>query len=293
MIDFGGPDPSVQLGPPPALPGEPTGPMRKVEFVIEIVGPRTLPAPAAEALLNADWQQVLGGPVCWAMAPQDSSWQRLVPGRANSYDSLALTYPLIGQRGALNSHAARNLMQLAENFASQVERRAIPLLAPEDVDQAVRDLAEIQSSLDVGCGIGLAFSRDQSEEDVWKALVGLGLTASPVGEFVWGHENLLSVSPTDMPQQFSLRGVQSGRKLSGISLGFSVPRSPAPQASLDAALRVAHHLQSSFGGFMVDENGETFVANAPQLSQMVNLAQSALEQTGFLPGSPEALVLFG
>jgi hypothetical protein len=160
------------------------------------------------------------------------------------------------------------------------------------VDAIVHGLTEIREALDVGYGIAVAFGRPTTEEQLWKALVELGLTLNARGEFVWGTAETLAVSPTDQPDQFTLKGVQANRMMSAVTLGFSVPRSPSPSLSLEATLRVAERLREQFGGMLVDEDGSPVRPNAQQLSAYIAEAQASLERTGIHPGSIEALTLF-
>ncbi len=65
---FGSPNPGVAL-PPPASLTEKSGPLHRVELVIEIVGPKSMPAKSVAALLQPDWFRALGEPRMWVMAP--------------------------------------------------------------------------------------------------------------------------------------------------------------------------------------------------------------------------------
>jgi hypothetical protein len=283
----------IMLGPAPVALMATPGPMRQLEFVIELVGPRTAPAAAVEALLTRDWQGALGGPRVWAMTAADTHWEPVTPGRAGSYDSVALSYPFMDARGTLASASADALVKLAEGFANQIGRRAAPMPVPADVDGIVLGLAEAREALDVGYGLAVSFVRPVPEAELWRAFVALGLTLAPSGEFVWGSGSCLAVSPVEPPEQFALSGVQGGRQIGAVTLGFSVPRSPDPEASLSATLRVAIYLQQRFGGLFVDEDGNAVVPSEVQLGEYVREAAHSLERAGFRPGSAEALALFG
>src|SRR5579872_4267007 len=123
---FGVPDPRIAL-PSPRLVAPKMGPLHAVEFVIEIVGPRTMSAAAAGVLAQPNWFQALGQPNIWVMAPMDTTWQPLAASVTGSYDSLALTWPILGSNGTLTADSAQRLADTAERFAVTVERRALPM----------------------------------------------------------------------------------------------------------------------------------------------------------------------
>src|SRR5688572_32004658 len=99
-------DPRVGLPNPPAPKTERPGPEHKVQFVVELVGPRSCLASSAATLLDPKWFQALGQPHLYSMAPADKDWQTLTARADGSYDSLALAWDMVADRGELTSQAA-------------------------------------------------------------------------------------------------------------------------------------------------------------------------------------------
>src|SRR5690349_1319330 len=94
-------------------------PARKVQFVVELVGPRTVPAAQAGELLHPNWRAALGQPELWAMRPADAAWQPLRALTQGSYDSIALAWDMVTPQGDLSAASAIHLAGVAEQFANK------------------------------------------------------------------------------------------------------------------------------------------------------------------------------
>jgi hypothetical protein len=253
-----------------------------------------MPANAVAALLKPDWFRALGEPRIWVMAPQDTVWQPLTAAIVGSYDSLALTWPLLGVQGNLSSRSALTLAGTAERFAGTVQRRALPMPPPVDIDNAVRGVAEIANRLDIGVGLGVMFVQPVIEEALWRTSVELGLSLNSIGEFVWGDPAQLTVLPLNDPTQFTLGGVRSCRAHEGLSIGFSAPQVAAPMASFHAAIKVANEFASRFRGLVIDDDGSQMSPTLQaQYERNIQFALQAFESAGLVAGSAEAMRLFG
>ncbi len=291
-------DPAVALPPLQInLPSKP-GPLYTIQFVIELVGPRTLPAAAAAGLLQQDWHSALGEPEAWIMAPADEHWRPLPTAQSGSYDSLALTWDFVSSRGHLNNGSAAHLFSVAERFGQAVERRAMPIPPATDVDARVAALFEAQNALDIGFSLAIAnVDGWMLERDIWIQCTRLGLSLDGSGVFGWKgadwDEPIVSVTPLGEADGFSLGAVQRGEGHAGIGIGFSVARSPSPVDALDACFHVASHLASAFAGLILDEDGEPLNGSS-QAAYRRNILEAvrALTQAGFAPGSQESLRLF-
>lgn len=293
-----GPDPAVALVAPPIPPADPAGPMRVLQFVIELVGDHSVPAQAAASLMTSRWQQALGQPSVFAMRPSDTTWQPLTTQTVGSYDSLALAWDMLSPRGSLSNTSAARLQQVAEEVGRAMGRRAMPLPVPTEVDARVRGLREAQESLDIGFGLGYVPSRgDLTEKAIWVLCSRLGLDIGPSGTFEWrvqGHPlPLLEVSPMGEADGFSLRAVQLGVVHPGVSVGFSVPLSPAPLASLEAVFRVIDTFLADAPGLVVDEEGHAFTSSARDTYRgYARQATDSLAANGLRAGGSAALRLF-
>jgi hypothetical protein len=292
------PDPAIALRPLNIQPNTKSGPIHKVQFVIEFVGPRSIPAAAASPLLQPQWYEALGQPAIWVMRPSDLQWQPFVSSVDGSLDSLALTWDMVTPQGTLSSASALQLLQFAERFGPTISRRAMPMPHPAEVNERVRDLGEIVETLDLGFSIAAVARTNFSEKDLWIVCARLGLEFSPGGSFDWrlpGHlYPLLSVTPIGQSDTFSLGAVQAGLTHEGVSVGFSIPRCIAPVQALDACYQVAEAISSELGGQVLDDDGSPLSEKGKaQARASLKQALAMFAQAGITAGSPEALRLFG
>jgi hypothetical protein len=292
-------DPAIALQPLQLDVNPKQGPLHKVQFVIEFVGPRSMSAATVAMLLNADWYSALGQPDIFAMRPSDLHWQRLTPAVDGSYDSLALAWDFISGKGQISTSSARHLLSFAEKFGPHINRRAMPLPPPPDVDNAVRELRKAQDSLDVGFAIHILADRDGFDERaLWIECARLGLDFAPGGTFDYRTPKhpypLLSVSPMGTTDAFSLGNVQRGMKHQGATVGFSVPLNIAPAQSLEASFYIAEHIAHQFGGRALDQDSRPLSDRTKhELRDTLRAALSLYAEIGITTGSSEALKLFG
>lgn len=290
---FGKPTSTSVLPPAPSI-AQKSGPLHQVEFVVEIVGPNSAPASAVAALLTPAWQGPLGSPRVWVMAPQDLAWRPLTTATDGSYDSIVLTWPYMNGDTHLTSRSAITLAGTAERFASGLQRRALTMPPPNDVDKAVRAVREVVDRLDIGVSVSVEFENAVPEEHLWRTAVDLGLSLNGSGEFVWGNPAQSTVVPLQMPLHFTLGGVKSGRAHEGITVGFCAPLSVSPSASLKASLYVADEYARRHGGFVFAEGGSLMTPQMrAEYDRNLQAAVAAFNQVGLVSGSAEAIRLFG
>jgi hypothetical protein len=291
-------EPSVALPDTVPVPIERDGPRTRIEAVIEFVGPRSIPAHAAARLLDPDWFAALGQPAAWAKRPADTQWQRLTGDRNGSYDSLALSWPLIRPQGDLTPHAAGRLHQTVQPYAQAIERIAILIPMADDLPGIVSDLRRVVDTLDIGISLLFLPARGTvAERDIWLACAALGLQYSPEGAFDWRVEAsplpLFSVHPAGQYDRFSLAQVQAQVRHEGLSLGFSVPLSPNPTRGMEGMLRAARYFCERLGGRVTDD-AERFVDArvADDLLKETAHAETLFRQAKIGPGTIEARRLF-
>lgn len=290
-------DPRVALPPPPASTIERPGPQHKVQFVVELVGTRSCPASAVAALLSPQWNQALGHPQLFVMSPVDKEWQPLTNRTDGSYDSIALAWDLFADQGELSSQAAAHLFQVAESFATHIQRRAMPLPPPADVNKHVANLKQVQENLDIGVEILLVPRASEfTEREVWIALAELGFDLNTSGFFQIAATNglpFLEVTPSGGASSFALSAVENGIRHPGLLIGFSVPLSPNPTYSLEMAFRTADHLCNRLNAAAFTDGDQLLgprVRN--ELSSNLMAAVRTMAGTGIEPGSRAALGLF-
>jgi hypothetical protein len=233
------------------------------------------------------------------MSAADVEWQPLTATTAGSYDSLAIAWDLLSDKGQLSVQSAQHLVATAEKFAEALQRRAMPMPVPEDIPKAISQIKQVSDNFDAGISIlVLPNSQRVSEFELWVWCAKLGLTPNLVeGTFDWivpgSPLPLFSVSPVGETESFTLDGAQRGDQHDGILLGFSVPRSPEPLAGLEGMFKAADFLAEKMWGKVYDENSSPLTDRTKQTmrSQLADAA-AALQKLGFAPGSPEALRLF-
>lgn len=293
-------DPAVALDPATIrLPPTTTGPVHGAQFVVEIAGPKSVPASSAYEVLGPRWNPALGQPEAWVMAPADRQWRLMsTSDGAGSYDSLALAWDLVSSRGKLSTASARHLLAVAEQFAAGVQRRAFPFPAAEEVDRLVRALYQAQQAFDIGVEVYAQGARAVAEHDVWVACAALGLDLGPDGLFAWkvpGWEGpILQVGPVEEGVAFSLGAVQRGADHEALSIGFNVPASPDPAGALRAVFQVSDTFSSRLGLAGFDDEGHTLTpAVRKRLEDNLQAAVASLKGSGLEPGSPACRKLYG
>jgi hypothetical protein len=233
------------------------------------------------------------------MSAADVEWRPLTAATVGSYDSLALAWDLVSLRGQLSRQTAQHLLETAEQFAQQIQRRAMPMPVPDDVPKAISQLKQVQQNFDAGVSLLiLANSREVSEFELWVWCGKLGLTPNLAeGTFDWIPPSstlpLFSASPVGETESFTLEGAKRGDKHEGLLLGFSIPRSPEPISGFESMLKAASYLAEKMWGQVFDENSRPLTAESMQtMRQQLVEAVSALNKLGFPPGSPDALSAF-
>jgi hypothetical protein len=275
-----------------------TGPLHKIQFVIEFVGQRSVPASNAAQLLAPDWYEALGRPKLHCMRPADLQWQPLTPAPDGSYDSLAITWDLLSPLGNISSASAAHLLELAETFAPYIQRRAMAMPVPREVDVVVRALKEAKNMLDIGFELTVMSSRACFEErELWIECAKLGLEFSPTGSFDWkvpGHPHpLLSVTPIGQTDAFALSNVQRNMTHVGVTIGFSLPLNIAPAQAIEGCFYVAERIARDLGACILDDaNREVTEAIKNQLRQDLKQGLSLFARAGMTTGSAETIGLF-
>lgn len=298
---FGGPletDPSVALAPLDLVLPTKGGPLHRVQFVVEFVGPRSVPAASAMHLLSPQWYGALGQPQLFAMRASDLSWHPLVPSADGSYDSIAASWDMLTPQGNLTPASAKRLLTVAEEFGPYISRRAVSMPPPQDVAGVVRGLVATKDALDIGFALSVASDTGgYRERDLWVECARLGLEFHN-GGFDWrtaAHPHpLLTVTPFGDEDTFSLAAVQAGARHPGVTIGFHLPLSVAPTQGLEGCFRVAAHLARTLGGVILDENDRLLTdATRQNLREELRQGLSLFSQAGLTTGSPEAMRLFG
>ena len=294
---FGGPlqpDPAIAL-PDYSVEFPPDGPAHQAQYVVELVGERTVPISSAQALLDPRLQGPLGTPEVWVMRPSDSTWVRLSSSLSGSVDSVALSWHFESADGSLSVASASHLLQIAEQFAAGIGRRAMAMPVPEDVPKALKRLDAARRSLDIGFELFCVGKTWIPEADIWRVCAGLGMDLRD-GLFRWpaNGASLVTVAPIGDIESFSLQAVEAGAVHEGVSIGFSVPTSAAPRVAQDACFRIADAFETKLGttNSTDDDQSLTLPVRARAKTQLES-AISALTDAGFAPGSRAARLTFG
>lgn len=268
---------------PPSVPPLVRAPVRAAQFVVELVGPRTVPTVQAAELLRPDWRAALGSPELWCLSPADTAWKPLRNLTHGSYDSIALAWDLLSPQGEMSPQAAGHLVGVAERFANAVGRRAIALTAPADLPREVRRLRSAQESLDAGLSLIVVAPRPVLVAEFGRVLEDLGLV--PYGEewgwFGEGHpEPLFAATPFE------------ASLTDGLTLGFRLARCPDPSVAVEGLLRLVDELgRTGLAAFDEDRRPLT-PATREALRQGARAGSQTLDSIGLRPGSWAALKVF-
>lgn len=241
----------------PVLPPLRTGPLPRIQWVVELVGPRSVAAADALRLLDPDWKGILGGPLVWAMAARDDRWQELLGHSATSFDSIALCWDLVDPRGALTRSAAETLLARATEFGEAIGRRALPLWPADETESRAAAAQRLVDRLDGGFAVTAAFARPVPEAEIVERLRAEGF-ARPDGEggLEWGkpgHPPFLTATPTGEPFAFGF-----GSPVEGVTFGTRLPLCPAPGEAFEVAAEFARELVATYGGALFDGEGDPF-----------------------------------
>jgi len=293
------PDPLIALPPLDLNLTTKTGPLHKLQFVVEFTGPRSIPAPAAVHLLSPDWYQALGQPTMFAMRSADLHWRPLTNSTDGSYDSLALAWDLFTPRGQMSERSAMHLLQTAERFAPFINRRAMSMPLPPDVPAAVKLIRNWKQALDIGFSLSVQGPpQGFKERDLWVLCVRLGLVFGSDGSFEWRDPSaptpLLGVYPYGETDAFSLANVQAGLHHQGVTIGFSVPLCPAPAQALKAGFYIADIIAREMQGTIFDQDEKRITAKTvKEYEDYLREALGLFSRAGMTTGSTEAIRLFG
>lgn len=268
-----------------------------VQFHIELAGPRTAPASTIKQLLEGQWAAALGEPAIYVMAAHDSRWRRLdAADTTGAYDSVLLAWPYLSARGKLTGSAGQRLMQNATQFAEGLQRRAVPIPMPDEIEAHVRGLQERQEAFDIGIELELIHHGNGYDEvDIWEIASAMGMHLDSQGAFQWHqpgwNEPLFGLNPGEPDWQFSLADATAHRKIEDLALGFSLPLAPDPIAQWRAMWEAATTLQQACGGFLSFDDEP--ILSREQAEPGIQTAVQAMKKAGLTPGSPECQALFG
>ena len=269
--------------PSPSVPALVRGPERTSQFVVEFVGPRTVPAAQAAELLRPDWRAALGSPELWILSPADVAWQPLRALTSGSYDSIALAWDFATPAGTMSRESATHLVGLAERFANPMGRRAIPLTALDDVPKAIVRLKKLQEGLDAGLSVLLVAPRPVAVSEFGRELQARGLERDPEG-WAWKSaehpEPLFQAIPFEEPVS------------DGLTLGFRLARCPDPGVAIEGIFSMADSLaRTGLAAFDEDRRPLT-TATREGIRHAVRAGAQALESVGLRPGSWSAIKTF-
>ncbi len=277
--------------PPLPYPYESPNPRLAVQFVVELVGPKPMPGLKARGVFSHPWFETLGRPMVYTMAPSDSTWRPLGPSDGSPvYDSFALAWPFFDRRGRLSARSAERLFHATERFASGLDRVAMPLTPPENLDERIQALEEARSSLDATVSVTVRpvtgwFDRRALSH----ALQGIGFSAE-------GYRFVLTTPdwPEALLEAHALADPPAGPDaIQALDVGFRVARNPVPQWSLEALFETVDACGSLSRSIAIDEDGNHVDgARRAWMEQQLALLVRTLEQRGLPAGSPEARMVF-
>lgn len=272
------------------------GPLRKVQYVIELVGPNLIPAADAKQLLEPSAMSSLGNPEIFVKTPGQSQWHTLWKGDDSfTYDSIAFVWDIVGSRGTLSRSAAEELLRRCEQVGTGMQRKALATPVPEDVERQGSFLASVRENLDIGVDLYVKAAKDGfSMRDVVVTGYDLGLRLRESGLLEWRQTGwdlpLFAMYPLGNAIEFDPVVTPS---VPGVGLGFSVPCSPNPLAVMERLLQTSEVFTQRLGGAVYDDSDELLTSSSKHmLTENLKMGVEALRNAGIEVGSQEAMSLF-
>lgn len=290
-------DPSVALNAPTVRPIQ-SGPKHRTQFVVELAGPHSALSSAVSQLVTPAWFSALGEPQVFVMRPMDTEWQVLTPSPDGSFDSVALAWDILSDRGTLTSGAANHLTMKCEQFANVLGRRAMPMPPPMEVDIVAHALLEARDNLDAGLALMvLPRAGVVGEADLWVQCARLGLQFGPQGSFDWmadAHPSpLFGVTPIGQTESFSLAGAQANTLHQGVTIGFRIAHCPDPETAFKGAIHAGTIICGAIQGVLTNDEARPLDQKMiAEIGGQLRLAVQTLTKANLAPGSAAALSLF-
>jgi hypothetical protein len=295
---FGGPltcgHPLAPVSLPPYHPHD--GPLRKVHYVIELVGPHLIPSAEVKTLLESAAKSSLGDPEIFVKTPGHSQWRTLWVGDDSlAYDSVALVWDIVGSRGALSRLSAEELLRRCEHVGSGMQRKALATPLPEDIERLGSFLEGVRENLDIGVDLYIrSDTADLPLKDVLLLGYDLGLRLRDSGLLEWRQSGwdlpLFAMYPLGEAIDFDPISIPL---IPGLGLGFSVPCSPNPMEVMERLIEAGEALAQRLGGSVYDDSGDLLTnSNKRLLFENLKMGIEALRNAGIEAGSREAMSLF-
>jgi hypothetical protein len=264
--------------------------------VVELVGPGTITDQVVRSFASGSTYESLGSPLVFAMRPGKQSWTRVYADVASGEsDAVCLAWDLVSDSRRLTSASATELLRRCEKAAEGIGRRAFPLSPPSDVEARAASIVSVKDSLDIGFSLSvLPFVDSLRAESVIRTAYELGFRLTGDGVLEWKclgwREPLLTILTSGIHADFDL---SARPEVPGVTVGFSVPRTPSTNEVFERACITAAAIAESSGGRVFDDDGNPL--DAEHKNRLAALLDSAVEMclgAGITPGSHEAVALF-
>lgn len=297
----------------PALPEreEPEGdrdylPNPEIDWAVRVtLSPGTI-ARRAETLrlLDPGWLKDHRSPEIYGRALDGGSWTYLgAAGVPEEYLELIVAWKLIGDQPDWRAPSAATLQAYQRDVQERLSALGLAgvsaVTPPAEAVLKAAALAVLKASADQEARIVLRApaSEPYSGRAIWDVMLCLGLEWGDMDLFHWpnlssvGGDELFSVWTSTPPGYFLPEHVAADRvRTEDLVFGYSVPRSPAPEAVFRAMLQAARYAQHRLGGELLDGSGQPLddAAALSEIGRVVRLLQSQ----GFEPGEGKTLYLF-
>jgi hypothetical protein len=262
-----------------------------IDFVVEVVTPRPLPANAvAETVAKIAAQ---GQPaVAYAF---DGGWTALSDGREPATGQLALAFQLASRRGPATIDALRSVAALATTLAGSGEGQA--RVPPVDAAAAAaQTLDRFCIDVDIAVGLNVVARAGASfpGRKIQQALAKAGLTGDEQLQFVLrdGAGKVLFNLVNQDGAAFRAVAMQDAVSR-GLTLLLDVPRVADGVKVLDQMATVARQLAVDLGGTLVDDNRVALSeAGLERIRSQLRTVYAKMDARGIPAGSVRALRLF-
>jgi len=279
----------------------------KVNWVVDVTFAKAGKLEKAVLLGGFDekWMLKTGEPEMYGKGAADGHWTFVRAGDSpDLYTELAFAWRLLDDsEDSVKPVTATDLASYLKALNNRVSVLGDPDLklsaSPEAAVETARRLAELKTSCDRQAIVVLKAPPNSQFEGrkIWDVMMSLGLKWGDMDIFHWandsdnGDDSFFSVWTSSPPGYFLPEHIAADRvQTADLVLGFSIPRSAAPQFVFASMVKAAEYARQCLGGELLDRNGRSLDVSATQ--KEISEIEQRLNAAGFPPGVDSTLYIF-
>ena len=266
-----------RAAPRPPAPAPSAQPDPVIDYIIEFSSEQ----PAAQAMVQEQWGAI-----------ERRHARRVLLAASEDGKSWRAGLQLVSRDGAVSEADLIEFRSAVETLAASV---GATVSAPEmrAAVETARALDQLCAETDIQVVIHVQGSAFPGTK-IRAAAEAAGLTLGADGSFALRDDaqRLLYTLGARDGTPFTAAGLRDAAP-DALTLALDVARVPDTRRSFESMTRFAHHLATTLGGSMVDDNGNALDERAvTAIAQQLDAVRARLEEQGLPPGGPAALRLF-